>query len=97
MRYYVYGLIDPRDYRLRYVGRTSQRMDKRLEQHIGAAQRGAKSPVYRWIRELLPPNRALCAWKYVMGCGLAGPGERGATILLRRPRSSGLNASAAIA
>ena len=28
MRYYVYGLIDPRDYRVRYVGRTSQRMDR---------------------------------------------------------------------
>ena len=54
MRYYVYGLIDPRDYRVRYVGRTSQRMDKRLEQHIEAAKRGSQSPVYRWIWELLP-------------------------------------------
>ena len=54
MRHYIYGLIDPRDYRVRYVGRTSQRMDKRLEQHIQTAQRGSQMPVYRWIRELLP-------------------------------------------
>ena len=59
MRYYVYGLIDPRDYRVRYVGRTSQRMDKRLKQHIQAAQRGGKSPVYRWLRELLPAKPRL--------------------------------------
>ena len=54
MRYYVYGLIDLRDYRVRYLGRTSQRMDKRLKQHIEAAKRGSQSPVYRWLRGLLP-------------------------------------------
>lgn len=30
MRYYIYTLIDPRDYKVRYVGRTRQRMDTRL-------------------------------------------------------------------
>jgi len=56
MRHYIYGLIDPRDYRVRYVGRTSQRMEERLAQHVNTAERSKRhsSPVYRWIRELLP-------------------------------------------
>ena len=52
MRYYIYGLVDPRDYKVRYVGRTSQRMDKRLTHHVGQAKRGNPKPVYAWIRSL---------------------------------------------
>jgi hypothetical protein len=52
MKQYIYGLIDPRDYKVRYVGRTTQRMDKRLTAHLGQAQRGNPSPVYEWIRSL---------------------------------------------
>jgi hypothetical protein len=52
MKYYIYGLIDPQDYKVRYVGRTTQRMDKRLAHHVGQARRGNPSPVYAWIRSL---------------------------------------------
>lgn len=62
MKFYIYGLIDPRDYKVRYVGRTSQRMDKRLEHHINAAKAGKNpSPVYEWLRALLPVQpRLVC-------------------------------------
>lgn len=83
MRYYVYGLIDPRDYRVRYVGRTSQRMDKRLEQHIGAAQRGAKSPVYRWLRELLPAKPWLACLEICDG--IAESTRKGTSVASRHP------------
>jgi len=54
MKQYIYGLIDPRDYRVRYVGRTTQRMDRRLAHHMGQAKRGNPKPVYAWLRALLP-------------------------------------------
>jgi hypothetical protein len=55
MRYYIYGLIDPRDYKVRYVGKTSQRIDRRLEHHLGQARRGKNTrPVYQWLRALAP-------------------------------------------
>jgi hypothetical protein len=53
-KFYIYGLIDPHDYKVRYVGRTSCRMDKRLIEHIQTAKRGSSRPVYAWIRSLLP-------------------------------------------
>ena len=56
MKHYIYGLIDPRDYKVRYVGKTSQRMKTRLAHHIGQAKRGNPSPVYAWLRSLLPAH-----------------------------------------
>jgi hypothetical protein len=54
MKHYIYGLVDPRDYKVHYVGRTTRRMDQRLYDHIGAARRGHPAPVYEWLRSLLP-------------------------------------------
>jgi hypothetical protein len=55
MKYYIYGLIDPRDYKVRYVGRTSQRIDRRFAAHILAAKAAKNpSPVYEWMRSLQP-------------------------------------------
>jgi hypothetical protein len=54
MKHYIYGLVDPRDYKVRYVGLTTQRMDQRLDHHISRAKRGDKKPVYAWLRSLLP-------------------------------------------
>ncbi len=54
MKFYIYCLIDPRDYKVRYVGRTTGRMDHRLAAHVGQAERGKASPLYDWIRSLLP-------------------------------------------
>lgn len=50
----IYGLIDPRDRIIRYVGQTYQDTESRLTQHV----HNSKSPLlrsylYHWIRELL--------------------------------------------
>ena len=52
-RFLIYGLIDPRDRCLRYVGKTHKRREIRLSEHVGAARNGEVSHVYNWIRELL--------------------------------------------
>jgi len=52
-RFLIYGLIDPRDRCLRYVGKTHKRREIRLSEHIEAAREGQSSRVYRWIRGLL--------------------------------------------
>jgi hypothetical protein len=49
----IYGLIDPRDRCLRYVGKTHKRREWRLGEHIQHASDGSTLPVHRWIRELL--------------------------------------------
>lgn len=52
-RYLIYGLLDPRDSSLRYVGKTHKRRELRLEDHILAAINGRTAPVCVWLRELL--------------------------------------------
>jgi hypothetical protein len=51
-RYLIYGLLDPRDQALRYIGKTHLRRERRLERHIEAAAEGREAPVSQWIREL---------------------------------------------
>lgn len=62
--YYVYGLVDPRDFRLKYIGRTvktyndpnnfSRRMGLRLEGHYTeATKRNSDSPKNQWLNELI--------------------------------------------
>lgn len=51
-RYLIYGLLDPRDRTLRYVGKTHLRRGIRLERHMQKALEGARAPVGEWIREL---------------------------------------------
>src|SRR5579863_373085 len=53
-KHIIYALVDPHTHQVRYVGRTSRGMAKRLKDHIGAAQRGVQKPYYDWIRTLLP-------------------------------------------
>ena len=55
-RYHIYGLLDPRDQSLCYIGKTHKRREIRLREHIQAAMDGRKAPVYVWIRELLEAN-----------------------------------------
>jgi len=52
-RYLIYGLIDPRDRSLRYIGKTHKRREWRLAEHIACAIENDERPVYHWIRELL--------------------------------------------
>ena len=51
-RYLIYGLLDPRDSTLRYIGKTHKRREIRLREHLEAAEQGRTTPVYRWIRAL---------------------------------------------
>lgn len=51
-RFLIYGLVDPRDRCLRYVGKTHKRRELRLQEHVEAARGGGTSYVYQWIREL---------------------------------------------
>ncbi|NDY96256.1 GIY-YIG nuclease family protein [Wenzhouxiangella limi] len=52
-RYLIYGLLDPRDQSLRYIGKTHKRRELRLKEHIEEAKEGTHRPVHRWIQELL--------------------------------------------
>ena len=52
-RYLIYGLLDPRDCSLKYVGKTHKRREIRLADHIEASLEGSNAPVHQWIRELL--------------------------------------------
>lgn len=50
----IYGLIDPRSGRCRYVGKTKGDESKRLRAHIcDAMRRGGEIPRFRWINQLL--------------------------------------------
>ena len=49
----IYGLIDPRNGELRYVGQTVRLPQLRLSQHLSIAKKGAKSYNYFWLRQLL--------------------------------------------
>lgn len=50
---FIYGLIDPRDGHLRYVGRTKRRLPVRLNGHIQSARKAADRHVHSWIRGIL--------------------------------------------
>lgn len=49
----VYGLLDPRDHALRYVGVTTGPPKRRLDQHLTAGRRGERLPVAKWVGKLL--------------------------------------------
>jgi hypothetical protein len=48
---YIYGLVDPRNDSIRYVGKSDDPV-RRSSQHIKCACRGDNRPVCRWIRKL---------------------------------------------
>jgi hypothetical protein len=52
----VYGLIDPRNGQLRYVGKTTQ-LSRRMHYHASKARGGVRRHVYDWLRSL---SRAGC-------------------------------------
>jgi hypothetical protein len=49
----IYGLVDPCDNCLRYIGKTHKRRENRLSEHVEAALEGSPLPVHQWIRGLL--------------------------------------------
>jgi hypothetical protein len=50
---FIYGLIDPRNGHLRYVGRTKQGFALRLSAHIRRAREASDRHVHSWIRGVL--------------------------------------------
>jgi len=52
-RFLIYGLIDPRNGQLRYVGQASRGMSTRLSQHLYSAKHGRGQHLYCWLRQLL--------------------------------------------
>ncbi len=50
---FIYGLIDPRNGHLRYVGRTKQTLARRRSAHIQNANKGAELHSQCWIRGVL--------------------------------------------
>ena len=66
-RYLIYGLIDPRDRSLKYIGKTHKRREWRLAEHIKHAVENDKRPVYNWLRELLEVNvePEIFVWKRI--------------------------------
>lgn len=65
----IYGLYDPRDGALRYIGQTQDELSRRLSGHVCDARRkGSSRHVLRWVRSLLrasvrPQIRALAVAK----------------------------------
>ncbi len=49
---YIYGLYDPRNYQLRYIGKT-ENLRKRLWHHLKDAKAGQKTYKANWMRQLL--------------------------------------------
>lgn len=50
---FIYGLWDPRDYQLRYIGKTKDAPQKRLKAHIQEAKFGGNNHKNNWIKQLL--------------------------------------------
>jgi hypothetical protein len=64
---YIYGLVDPRTGRLRYVGQTTRSLDRRLSEHVADRNLKSKTRKNSWIKALkhlgLIPN--IVAMEYV--------------------------------
>jgi hypothetical protein len=48
----IYGLVDPRDGSLRYVGKTSKSVSERLYSHVNKPMAWLKTPLAAWIVSL---------------------------------------------
>lgn len=61
----IYGLSDPRDGMLRYVGKTSGSVRRRLQCHVNDVRRGRTYiPRHKWLKELL--DAAVCPEIFVI-------------------------------
>jgi hypothetical protein len=52
-RYLIYGLLDPTNSTLRYVGKTHKRREIRLAEHIRDTEEGSQLHVHNWIRGVI--------------------------------------------
>ena len=53
---FIYGLVDPRNNKVRYVGKTNN-LHSRLLDHIRYAKEGRKSHKCSWIRQVLKDEK----------------------------------------
>jgi len=88
-RYLIYGLLDPRDNFLRYIGKTHKRREWRLADHIECANKNDKRPVYNWVRELLHLGLKpyVFVWKRIPPEGDWKHAEKDAIAFWRNPES----------
>lgn len=79
-RFLIYGLLDPRDQALRYIGKTHKRREIRLSEHIEDAQNGSQRPVHRWVREVIEAGRQpeIFVWRRIPPDKDWGEAERAA-------------------
>ena len=81
--WYIYHLIDPRYYSVRYVGWTTD-MKKRLIQHTRSVQKGEKSLKADWFREVLAEGFTPIIVQVGLGFGLGWEQAEIAEIALQR-------------
>lgn len=53
---YIYGLVDPRDNHIRYVGKTKHKLEKRLREHLFKNNLETNNYKNFWIKEILKNN-----------------------------------------
>ena len=56
-RILIYGLLNPINNELFYIGQTRKRREFRLLEHIAASVEGGSAPVYNYIRDLMENGR----------------------------------------
>jgi transcriptional regulator with XRE-family HTH domain len=55
--YYVYGIKDPRNDELRYIGKTVNNIEVRLHQHLSSNQLKKDCSKNNWLKEVLAANQ----------------------------------------
>lgn len=56
MTVYIYALIDPRNNKIRYIGKTTNKLNIRLSKHVSNTKYGKLSHCQNWIKQLLKLN-----------------------------------------
>lgn len=54
----IYGLVDPETKELRYIGKTSRNVSRRISAHAANARQGKRSHLYNWWRSLVERGSA---------------------------------------
>lgn len=48
----IYGLVDPRNGEIRYVGKTGENVERRLNRHLYGIKAGSQTHCIRWLKQL---------------------------------------------
>jgi hypothetical protein len=55
----IYGLKDSKNGIIKYVGKTCNKLNYRVNQHIGKSKTAYNSPLFAWIRKVLNQNKQI--------------------------------------